>query len=43
MESIEKFPNQDLFLQYIEEAGFKYAGYKNYTNGIVAIHSGFKL
>jgi len=27
----------------IEDAGFEYATYKNYTNGIVAVHSGFKI
>jgi len=42
-ESIEKFPDQETFMAMIEDAGFEYATYKNYTNGIVAVHSGFKL
>jgi len=42
-ESIERFPDQETFLAMIEDAGFEYATYKNYTNGIVAVHSGFKL
>jgi ubiquinone/menaquinone biosynthesis methyltransferase len=42
-ESIEKFPDQETFMAMIEDAGFEYATYKNYTNGIVAVHSGFKI
>ena len=42
-ESIEKFPDQETFLAMIEEAGFEYTSYRNYTDGICAVHSGFKL
>ena len=34
---------KDEFAQLITECGFKYVNYKNYTNGVVALHSGLKL
>ncbi|CAG0887502.1 unnamed protein product [Cyprideis torosa] len=43
VESIRKFPNQEEFLQMIYREGFSMARYENLTNGIVAIHSGFKF
>ena len=43
VESIRKFPKQPEFAAMIEEAGFKVVTYQNYTGGIVAVHSGFKL
>lgn len=43
MESIRKFPKQQEFAAMIEQAGFKYVTYTNYTGGIVAVHSGIKL
>ncbi|KRX05069.1 hypothetical protein PPERSA_06703 [Pseudocohnilembus persalinus] len=42
-QSIDKFHSQESLLNLIEEAGFKYASFKNLNFGIVAIHSGFKL
>lgn len=43
VESIRKFPTQQKFASMIEEAGFDYVSYSNYTGGIVAVHQGFKL
>eukprot|EP00331_Platyophrya_macrostoma_P003516 CAMPEP_0176424648 /NCGR_PEP_ID=MMETSP0127-20121128/10949_1 /TAXON_ID=938130 /ORGANISM="Platyophrya macrostoma, Strain WH" /LENGTH=237 /DNA_ID=CAMNT_0017805719 /DNA_START=242 /DNA_END=955 /DNA_ORIENTATION=+ len=43
VESIDKYWDQETFLQKLKEAGFSYANYKNLTDGIVAIHSGFKI
>lgn len=43
VESIRKFPSQENFKGMIEEAGFRNVTYENLTNGVVAIHSGFKL
>jgi len=43
VESIRVFPNQDQFAEIIKEGGFKFVSYKNMTDGIVAIHTGFKL
>lgn len=43
VESIRKFPKQKEFAHLIEQAGFDYVSYTNYTGGIVAVHSGFKL
>ncbi|TCD16084.1 bifunctional demethylmenaquinone methyltransferase/2-methoxy-6-polyprenyl-1,4-benzoquinol methylase UbiE [Oricola cellulosilytica] len=43
VESIRKFPNQDNFAAMIREAGFGRVSYKNYTGGIAALHSGWKL
>jgi len=43
VESIRKFPKQQEFANMIEEAGFNHVSYTNYTGGIVAVHSGFKL
>ncbi|CAD8069336.1 unnamed protein product [Paramecium sonneborni] len=43
VESIEKFHSQQDLLKIVEEAGFRYAGFKNYMDGVVAVHFGFKL
>lgn len=43
VESIRKFPNQKDFAAMIETSGFKRVTYRNYTGGIAALHSGWKL
>lgn len=43
VESIRMFPSQVEFADLISNCGFKYVNYKNYTNGVVALHSGLKL
>ncbi|KAL1417217.1 hypothetical protein MTO96_027097 [Rhipicephalus appendiculatus] len=43
VESIRKFPCQELFKEMIQAAGFKEVTYENLMNGVAAIHSGFKL
>jgi ubiquinone/menaquinone biosynthesis C-methylase UbiE len=43
VESIRVFPNQKDFADLISRCGFKNVTYTNLTNGIVAIHSGFKI
>lgn len=43
VESIRKFPNQETFKQMIEEAEFSRVSYQNFTGGIAAIHSGWRL
>lgn len=43
VESIQKFPEQELFCCKMEDAGFKLVTYKNLMFGVAAIHSGFKL
>lgn len=43
VESIRKFPEQEMFKKMIENAGFKYVRYTNMTFGVVAIHQGFKV
>jgi demethylmenaquinone methyltransferase/2-methoxy-6-polyprenyl-1,4-benzoquinol methylase len=43
VESIRKFPNQENFAQMIRSAGFSRVSYTNYTGGIAALHSGWKL
>lgn len=43
VESIRKFPDQDRFLQMIQDAGFENAKYRNLTMGIAALHSGWKI
>ncbi len=42
-ESIRKFPTQEVWAQKIREAGFKNVKYRNYTHGIAALHSGWKI
>lgn len=43
VESIRKFPNQRDFATMIETAGFSRVTFTNYTGGIAALHSGWKL
>ncbi len=43
VESIRKFPNQENFSGMIREAGFSRVDHTNYSGGIVALHSGWKL
>ncbi|MAZ14944.1 MAG: bifunctional demethylmenaquinone methyltransferase/2-methoxy-6-polyprenyl-1,4-benzoquinol methylase UbiE [Ahrensia sp.] len=43
VESIRKFPNQENFAAMIRKAGFSRVSYKNFTGGIAALHSGWKL
>lgn len=42
-DSIKEFPKQEVFLSMISDAGFVQAEYQNLTNGIVAIHHGYKI
>jgi demethylmenaquinone methyltransferase/2-methoxy-6-polyprenyl-1,4-benzoquinol methylase len=43
VESIRKFPKQEDFARMIREAGFERVSYRNFTGGIAALHSGWKL
>jgi demethylmenaquinone methyltransferase/2-methoxy-6-polyprenyl-1,4-benzoquinol methylase len=43
VESIRKFPDQENFASMIRKAGFSRVSYRNYTGGIAAAHSGWKL
>ena len=43
VESIRKFPNQENFAAMIRNAGFSRVTYTNYSGGIAALHSGWKL
>jgi demethylmenaquinone methyltransferase/2-methoxy-6-polyprenyl-1,4-benzoquinol methylase len=43
VESIRKFPNQRDFAAMITKAGFSRATYTNFTGGIAALHSGWKI
>ncbi|TPW26093.1 bifunctional demethylmenaquinone methyltransferase/2-methoxy-6-polyprenyl-1,4-benzoquinol methylase UbiE [Pararhizobium mangrovi] len=43
VESIRKFPSQGDFASMIERAGFERVRYTNYSGGIAALHSGWKL
>lgn len=43
VESIRKFPDQELFASMIREAGFGQVKYRNLTMGVAALHSGWKL
>ncbi|OOG68386.1 bifunctional demethylmenaquinone methyltransferase/2-methoxy-6-polyprenyl-1,4-benzoquinol methylase [Sinorhizobium sp. A49] len=43
VESIRKFPNQRDFASMIKEAGFSRVSFTNYTGGIAALHSGWKI
>ncbi|ACT57097.1 bifunctional demethylmenaquinone methyltransferase/2-methoxy-6-polyprenyl-1,4-benzoquinol methylase UbiE [Candidatus Liberibacter asiaticus] len=42
IESIRRFPNQQDFAAVISAAGFSNVSFTNYTNGVVALHSGWK-
>ena len=43
VESIRKFPNQTNFAAMIRRAGFERVTWRNYSGGIAALHSGWKL
>ncbi|GAA0598691.1 bifunctional demethylmenaquinone methyltransferase/2-methoxy-6-polyprenyl-1,4-benzoquinol methylase UbiE [Paenochrobactrum glaciei] len=43
VESIRKFPAQKDFGTMIEQAGFERVSWRNFTGGIAALHSGWKL
>ena len=43
VESIRRFPPQEEFRRMLRHAGFAQPRYENYTEGVVAVHSGFKL
>ena len=43
VESIRKFPNQQNFAAMISRAGFERVSFRNYSGGIAALHSGWKL
>ncbi|KAA3513655.1 bifunctional demethylmenaquinone methyltransferase/2-methoxy-6-polyprenyl-1,4-benzoquinol methylase UbiE [Agrobacterium vitis] len=43
VESIRKFPNQQDFAAMITKAGFSKVSFTNYTGGIAALHSGWKI
>jgi len=43
VESIRQFPSQPELAQMFSEAGFSRVKYRNLSNGIVALHSGWKL
>lgn len=43
VESIRKFPKQDVFAEMIRKAGFANVSYRNLTGGIAAMHSGWKI
>ena len=43
VKSIEKFYNQEEFSDKLLSAGFAKVDYRNLTNGIAAIHSGWKI
>jgi len=43
VESIRKFPDQELFAEMIRDAGFEQVKYRNLSMGIAALHSGWKL
>lgn len=42
VDSIQRFPNQPTLKSMIESAGFKAVNFTNLTDGIVAIHEGWK-
>jgi demethylmenaquinone methyltransferase/2-methoxy-6-polyprenyl-1,4-benzoquinol methylase len=43
VESIRTFPNQPRFAEMIGEAGFARVTFRNFSGGIAALHSGWKL
>ena len=43
VESIRNFPDQETFAGMIRDAGFGQVRYRNLTQGIAALHSGWKL
>jgi demethylmenaquinone methyltransferase / 2-methoxy-6-polyprenyl-1,4-benzoquinol methylase len=43
VESIRKFPNQENFAAMIRKAGFSRVTWRDYSGGIAALHSGWKI
>ncbi|WBU64102.1 bifunctional demethylmenaquinone methyltransferase/2-methoxy-6-polyprenyl-1,4-benzoquinol methylase UbiE [Paracoccus aerodenitrificans] len=43
VESIRRFPDQEIFAGMIRDAGFERVQYRNLSMGIAALHSGWKL
>ncbi len=43
VESIRTFPNQERFADMIRTAGFGRVSYRNFSGGIAALHSGWKI
>ena len=43
IESIDNFVNQEELLEYMRMNKFKKCNYRNLSNGIVSIHSGWKV
>ena len=43
VESVRKFPDQKLFASMIAKAGFEKVSFRNYTGGVAALHSGWKI
>ncbi len=43
VESIRKFPNQESFAAMIRDAGFERVSFRNFSGGIAALHSGWKI
>ena len=43
IESIRKFPSQEKLASVIAEAGFRQVKHRNLTQGVVAMHSGWKI
>ncbi|MEM8959789.1 MAG: bifunctional demethylmenaquinone methyltransferase/2-methoxy-6-polyprenyl-1,4-benzoquinol methylase UbiE [Pseudomonadota bacterium] len=43
VESIRRFPDQETFAGMIRNSGFERVAYRNFSMGIVALHSGWKL
>ncbi len=43
VESIRKFPSQEKLERLVTDAGFRQVKYRNLTQGVVAMHSGWKV
>ena len=43
IESIRKFPSQEKLANLVTEVGFRQVKYRNLTQGVVAMHSGWKI
>ncbi len=43
VESIRKFPDQKTFAQMMETAGFAKVSFSNFTGGVAALHTGWKI
>ena len=43
VESIRRFPDQEIFAGMIRDAGFEQVRYRNLSMGIAALHSGWKI